>query len=307
MTQKFKTTCLIHVLIFFRYTSTCSLDGAEVGPIPYWSGLINGLGRHDNVAFKNSRLSAFSVRRGSKYRFRLIGAQANYAYKFYIGGHKLRVIATDGFFIEPISADFLIVNTGERYDFLLDANQYSGTYDFLIRAETLEVNCSSLKVDGKLERNDAIAALTYGNSVNMSVIEAAYMNGFSKPNCTSQNPCTVVNCPFENWAEPGYQCINVDQFRLLVPTPENELPYFSSEWSANDATFFFNFGFDSTEVTSTVNGRNFLVPSVSLQTEPKDKDKLTVCSNVGATCNKEDCQCTQILDLGENLYNKTIR
>ncbi|CAB4044527.1 L-ascorbate oxidase-like, partial [Paramuricea clavata] len=289
-----------------RYTSTCSLDGAEVGPIPYWSGLINGLGRHDNVAFKNSRLSAFSVQRRSTYRFRLIGAQANYAYKFYIGSHKLRVIATDGFFIEPISADFLIVNTGERYDFLLDANQITET-DFLIRAETLEVNCSSLKVDGKLEKNDAIAALTYGNSVNMSVIEAAYNNGFSKPNCTSQNPCTVVNCPFKNWAEPGYKCVNVDQFRLLIPTPENELPRFSSEWPAKDATFFFNFGFDSTEVTSTVNGRNFLVPSVSLQTEPKDKDKLTVCSDVGATCNKEDCQCTQILDLGENFYKKPVR
>jgi FtsP/CotA-like multicopper oxidase with cupredoxin domain len=259
------------------------------------------------VPFNSSRLSAFSVQRGSTYRFRLIGAQADYAYKFYIGGHKLRVIATDGFFIEPILADFLIVNTGERYDFLLDANQAAGT-DFLIRAETLEaLNCESKKADGKLETNDAIAALTYGNSVNMSAIEAAYMNGFSKPNCTSQNSCTVVNCPFKNWAEPGYQCINVDQFQLLIPTPENEVPNFSSEWPAKDATFFFNFGFDSIEVTSTVNGRNFLVPNISLQTEPKDKDNLTVCSDVGGTCMKEDCQCTQILDLGENFYNKTIR
>lgn len=259
------------------------------------------------MPFNSSRLSAFSVQRGSTYRFRLIGAQADYAYKFYIGGHKLRVIATDGFFIEPIFADFLIVNTGERYDFLLDANQTAGT-DFLIRAETLEaLNCESKKVDGKLETNDAIAALTYGDSVNMSVIEAAYMNGFSKPNCTSQNPCTVVNCPFKNWAEPGYQCVNIDQFQLLIPTPENEVPNFSSEWPAKDATFFFNFGFDSIEVTSTVNGRNFLVPNISLQTEPKDKDNLTVCSDVGGTCMKEDCQCTQILDLGENFYNKTIR
>ncbi|CAB4006067.1 L-ascorbate oxidase-like [Paramuricea clavata] len=289
-----------------RYTSTCSLDGAEVGPIPYWSGVINGLGRHAKVPFKNSRLSTFFVERWKSYRFRLIGAQANYAYKFYIGGHKLRVIATDGFFIEPISADFLIVNTGERYDFLLDTYQYPGT-DFLIRAETLEVNCSSLKVDGKLETNDAIAALTYGNSVNMFVIEEAYRNGFSKPDCTSQNPCTVVNCPFENWAEPGYQCVNVDQFQLLIPTPEKDVPNFSSEWSAEDATFFFNFGFDSTEVTSTVNGRNFVVPSISLQTEQEDKDNMTVCSDVSAACMKEDCQCTQILDLGENFYNKTIR
>jgi FtsP/CotA-like multicopper oxidase with cupredoxin domain len=282
------------------------LDGAEVGPIPYWSGIINGLGKHDNVPFRSSRLSAFYVQRGKTYRFRLIGAQANYAYKFYIGGHKLRVIATDGFFIEPISTDFLIVNTGERYDFLLEANQTSGE-NFLIRAETLEVNCSSLEVDGKLDKNDAIAALSYGSSVNMSAIEGAYIDDFSKPVCTARNPCTVVNCPFENGTQPIYNCVNVDKFKLLVPTPEEELPVFTSEWPAKDATFFFNFGFDSTEFTSTINGRNFLVPNISLQTEPEEKDKLTLCSDVSETCKKEDCQCTQILDLGEKFYKKPIR
>ena len=289
-----------------RYSSTCSLDGAEVGPIPYWSGIINGLGKHDNVPFSSSRLSAFYVQRGKTYRFRLIGAQANYAYKFYIGDHKLRVIATDGFFIEPITADFLIVNTGERYDFLLEANQTSGN-NFLIRAETLEVNCSSFRVDGKLDKHDAIAALSYGNSVDMSAIERAYIDDFSKPKCTIGDPCTMVNCPFENYAEPGLFCVNVDKFQLLVPTPENELPVFTSEWPAKDATFFFNFGFDSIELTSTVNGRNFLVPNISLQTEPDEKDELTLCSDVGETCKKEDCQCTQILDLGEKFYNKPIR
>ena len=258
------------------------------------------------MPFRSSRLSAFYVKRGKTYRFRLIGAQANYAYKFYIGGHKLRVVATDGFFIEPISADFLIVNTGERFDFLLDADQTSGR-DFLIRAETLEVNCNSFQVDGKLDKNDAIAALSYGKSVNMSAIEGAYIDDFSKPDCTPRNPCTVVNCPFEDWVEPGYICVNVEKFQLLVPTPKKELPVFNSEWPAEDATFFFNFGFDSIELTSTVNGRNFLVPNISLQTEPDEKDKLTLCSDVSKRCRKADCQCTQILDLGEKFYNKSIR
>ncbi|XP_028402557.1 laccase-2-like [Dendronephthya gigantea] len=291
-----------------RYMSTCSQDAAEVGPVPYWSGIINGLGKHKTVPFKNSKLSEFYVSRGKTYRFRLIGAQANYAYKFYIGGHKLRVIATDGFFIEPISADFLIVNTGERYDFLLKADQTSGS-DFLIRAETLEVNCSSLVRDEKLDTNDAIAALSYGRSVNMTAIEGAYIDDFSKPtNCTSQNPCTIVNCPFKTWsAEPGYKCVNVDQFVLLVPTQKNELPVFTSEWSADEATFFFNFGFDSIELTSTVNGRNFLVPNISLQTEPKYKRDVSLCSNVSKPCEKKDCQCTQMVEIGDKFYKKPVR
>ena len=49
-----------------RYSPTCSVDGAEVGPIPYWSGIVNGLGKHGDVAFANSRIKAFYVERGNR-------------------------------------------------------------------------------------------------------------------------------------------------------------------------------------------------------------------------------------------------
>ena len=49
-----------------RYSPTCSVDGAEVGPIPYWSGIVNGLGKHSDVAFANSRIKAFYVERGNR-------------------------------------------------------------------------------------------------------------------------------------------------------------------------------------------------------------------------------------------------
>ena len=65
------------------YNNTCSADGAEVGPIPYWSGIINGLGKYKRINFNNSRLSVFNVEGGKTYRFRLVGAQANYAYRFH--------------------------------------------------------------------------------------------------------------------------------------------------------------------------------------------------------------------------------
>ena len=197
---------------------------------------------------------------------------------------------------------------------MLEANQ-SSKKNFLIRAETLEVmhGCdgSSTVTEG-LNKNDAIAELIYDEpdlegKTNLAEIKKAYANGFSKRNCTDGEPCTVVNCPFQNGTQPSYNCFNVDKFKLLVPTPEDKLPVFNSNWSAENATFFFNFGFDSIEITSTVNGRNFLVPNISLQTEPDEKDKLTLCSNVSETCKKEDCQCTQILDLGEEFYNKSIR
>ncbi len=64
---------------------TRSADGVEVGPIPYWSGLINGKGRfNDSIV---TPLSVFNVSSSSIYRFRVIGAQSLYAYNISIDNH----------------------------------------------------------------------------------------------------------------------------------------------------------------------------------------------------------------------------
>ena len=71
-----------------RMPSSRSQDGADVGPVSYWSGLINGKGRHESVSYIQSRLSIFTVSPGKQYRFRLVGAQFVYAYRVSIAGHK---------------------------------------------------------------------------------------------------------------------------------------------------------------------------------------------------------------------------
>ncbi len=94
------------------YPRTRSSDDIEVGPQPYWSGLINGRGRHRKVdsSFAPSKLSIFNVVKDQTYRFRLIGAQSLFAYKFSIDGHKLIVIASDGHFFQPVKdVDYVIV------------------------------------------------------------------------------------------------------------------------------------------------------------------------------------------------------
>ena len=97
-----------------RYDSTRSYEEGEVGPVPYFSGIINGKGRHDDVPYIKTRLSIFTVQAGKTYRFRLIGAQNLYAYKFSIDGHKLTVVGTDGYWIQPVeNVDYIIIHTGE--------------------------------------------------------------------------------------------------------------------------------------------------------------------------------------------------
>ena len=57
--------------------------------------------KHIEVRYIQTRLSIFAVERGKSYRFHLIGAQGLYAYKCSIDGHKLTVVDTDGYYIEP--------------------------------------------------------------------------------------------------------------------------------------------------------------------------------------------------------------
>ena len=284
------------------YENTCSVDGAEVGAVPYWSGIINGKGRYQGITFNNIRLSVFNVQRGMTYRFRLIGAQGMYAYRFSIDEHKLQLVATDGYFIEPKEVDYIIIHTGERYDFLLTAD-VTDQDNFIIRAETMEVNCTTLQRDETLEDNNAIAVLTYDESpVDINAVEDKYSNG--ERMCTEANDCTVANCPFENYLPvSGFNCydVHVDQLKLLVPTPAEELP--DSENVAK--TLFFNFDFDTKTGTSTINGRNFILPNISLQTQNEEID---MCENVDDECTQEEgCVCVHIRKIDDNIYGKTVR
>ena len=289
------------------YDNTCSADGAEVGPVPYWSGIINGKGKHKDIGFSQASLSSFNVESGETYRFRLIGAQGNYAYQFSIDGHKLLLVGTDGYFIEPVEVDYIIIHTGERYDFLLTANQTDKT-NYIIRAETLEVNCDTLERDIGLETNDAIAVLLYDDSsIEKAVIQTDYG---TKRLCDVENVCKVANCPFENYlTASGYDCskLHVDELQLFNPTPNNELP--NSKAVDIDSTWFFNFGFDSAEFTSTVNGRNFILPSTSLQTQGYKQIDSELCKDLSDECNlnEDDCTCVHMINIEGGLSGKTIR
>ena len=274
-----------------------SADGVEVGPVPYWSGLINGRGRMDGQLNLYTPLSEFTVTHESIYRFRVIGAQSLYAYKFSIDQHILRVIATDGHFITPVDVDFIIVHSGERYDFLVDTNNISPN-NYWIRAQTLD------QIRGN--RNTAFAVLRYS-----SVPPSLWINGYSgvrsssRP-CTAQKNCVVLNCPFRNFTENIYtSCIHLTDLTPLMPLSNENLPEFTT---TTDNVKFFNFGFEGESTTSAVSGRNFQLPITPYQTNCGQlaRDQRDTNDNVD-TCNKcmresssTDCKCTYVEKIAEN-------
>lgn len=102
------------------------------------SVLVNGRGRFTPVNIDgesyNTPLSTFYVERGQRYRFRICGNE-NYlcAHQVSIDNHTLTIIATDGSPVDPVVVDSFVITPGERYDFVLNANQDVGTYWIKIR------------------------------------------------------------------------------------------------------------------------------------------------------------------------------
>ena len=113
-----------------QYSLTFGPDYLGVSPIPFWSGIINDKGRfynergQPNIVSPNcDNLNCFNVIQGHQYRFRLIGAQSIFRYRFSIEGHSLTVVASDGSPIDDIEGvDYVIINPAERYDIIVYAN-----------------------------------------------------------------------------------------------------------------------------------------------------------------------------------------
>ena len=276
---------------------TRGVDLSGIGTFDWWSGLINGLGRQETVPLRNSRLSVFTVEPGSTYRFRLIGVQSVFAYRLSIDSHKLTVIATDSFLTQPVETDYIIIHSGERYDFLVTANQAGE--NFWIRAETLEADLREGPPYEPIRDHLAVAVLHYNHTGTKIPVGPDYDN---IPNnsrvCTETSPCRAVNCPFENY-QPSYyiNCTNAYELKLFKKTPPAELP--SEKY---DEQYFLNFGFENKYQTGTINARNFIPFKISPSIQPQDISNATLC-NLTDDC-LHGCLCTHQINLK---YDQTVR
>ena len=281
------------------YRRTHSSDGVEVGPVPYWSGLMNGRGRHTDDTF--SILSTFTVERGTCNRFRLIGAQSLYAFKFSIDGHKLYLIASDGHFIQREPVDYIIIHTGERYDFILHADREPGNY--WMRAETLEADA--------WEAHKAEGILTYADAPHTPTPDDKYVSVPTvKRNCTRRRPCIAVNCPFKSFPpDMNTRCLHLDKLKAKTSqqskdrahtiTPKILRP--SSSDLKSDLKFF-NFGFEGAGSTSAINGLNFKLPTTPYQTYCDEYQSELDKGGIVCPTNTTSQMCTNVAQIaaGQN-------
>ena len=278
-----------------QYDEARAPDYSQVGPIPFWSGIINDKGRHyynlpDSEQHNNADLNVFDVQMGRRYRFRLIGAQALYAYKFSIQDHPLTVVATDGSRIDSITeVNYVIVNTGERFDVIVNANNSIGNYWIL--AETLE-SVGGMPFNNPINTHKAEAVLHYDGAPAYDRRDPAFSTMPSRSWNCSEMPCRFVNCPYRS---DDVECINVDNFTDSLGEKEN----IEKAINVTDVdSRFYNFGFDGEQSTqgSSVDGINFRFPSVL----PSGSSEFSQQVCKGRGCDHKEtkhCACTHVIDI----------
>ena len=86
----------------------------------------------------NTPLERFKVKVGGRYRFRVISTSMAFTFRLSIDNHDLHIIASDGGDVITTKVESVMVASGERYDFWIDASDPIGNGSYWIRAETLE-------------------------------------------------------------------------------------------------------------------------------------------------------------------------
>ncbi|CAE6447620.1 unnamed protein product [Rhizoctonia solani] len=94
------------------------------------SATINGKGRFDpnTMPANPDTLYTLKVKRGKRYRLRVINTSAIASFLFGIQGHKCTVIASDGAPTEPYTVDQFNILAAQRRDCVFTADQAPGTY-----------------------------------------------------------------------------------------------------------------------------------------------------------------------------------
>jgi len=119
---------ILTVADWWHTTSTSGLASyiaTQIIPVAD-AGLFNGKGR--TVGGPAVEYAAVAVTKGKRYRFRLINMSARSDFHVSIDNHTMTIIAADGVATVPHTVNILDILAGQRYDFVVTANQAVGNY-----------------------------------------------------------------------------------------------------------------------------------------------------------------------------------
>ncbi|XP_076641101.1 uncharacterized protein LOC143352472 [Halictus rubicundus] len=263
--------------------------------------LINGKGRYtnpNNNATTSTSLEVITVDPNRRYRFRLVNAFCTTcAAEFSIQGHNLTVIATDGQPTRPVVVDSIISSAGERYDFVLNANQTPGAYWIRLRGL---IDCADIKLQ-------ALAVLQYVNaSATLSTPEPKYdevlpQNVVLNPldgNCSGTRPDAICISNLRNARQ-----VESD---ILTDEPDTKIFVSIGLQNLNPVTLFepnryqsFLVPLSGSFVAETINNINYETPPSPPLSQLDDLpvDQFCNSDNLPKHCNSTYCSCTHVIEI----------
>ncbi|KAJ7288878.1 laccase [Mycena rebaudengoi] len=116
-------------VLFTSQSTVITLADCTLGPVPTLiSTLINGLDTDPLTFQPTSQLAVIKVTFGRRYRFRLVSLSCDPNFIFTIDGHSMTIIEVDGVNHEPHNVDSIQIFAGQRYSFVLTADQKKDNY-----------------------------------------------------------------------------------------------------------------------------------------------------------------------------------
>ncbi|TMW50904.1 hypothetical protein DOY81_004015 [Sarcophaga bullata] len=249
------------------------------------SVLINGRGIYTHPKTKQQTKvppTVYYVTPGKRYRFRLINSISHACpFQMQIEKHNLTIIASDSYDVLPRPFDTLVSNSGERYDFILDANHTKG--DFWIRVRGMGV-CA-------INPTESFALLRYESN---EVLNERNLHRPSLPNYGDRYPPGIIlNHPNATcWGGENDHCVTElsavekdDELRNAQPDHKFFLA-FSNYPVPNKEIFktgqynhFSNLNGNLT-IVGAINNLSLVFPDAPPLTQPRDIDESQFCDEM---------------------------
>uniref|UniRef100_A0A1I8NIE0 Multicopper oxidase n=1 Tax=Musca domestica TaxID=7370 RepID=A0A1I8NIE0_MUSDO len=258
--------------------------------------VINGKGRnHLNSWADNDsrhRYERLNVSPGMRYRMRVISNGVfNCPLEFSIENHRLLMVSTDGNDLQPVYADKFFMTSAERFDFILQANQYPGNYWIRVKGYN---DCENLNLYQG-------AVLHYRGSSRSRLPERQISDDLNQVNelkALSANSIIGVNVMAELITpDRKRERADVPTLGLSSLTPLSWPPY------TKFLTYYSSFGalrLDN-EAFLQVDDITFAYPTVSLlQGRHLFNDDNYFCNRTafylaGINCRRTNCECTNVI------------
>uniref|UniRef100_A0A6E8VW25 Uncharacterized protein n=1 Tax=Anopheles coluzzii TaxID=1518534 RepID=A0A6E8VW25_ANOCL len=262
--------------------------------------LINGKGTyHDPKKNETTQtpLEVYTVRRGARFRFRFINAASHVCpLQLQIEDHMMEVIASDSFHLQPRKVDTLVSTSGERYDFVLEANGVKDTY--WVRLRSLGP-CADLQLE-----QFAVLRYTTGPFINDAFPTRApptYEEPFRNV-ATANHPNATCGRPeFGDYCITDFQAYDTDE-DVINGVPDHQLTFgfynypvsFESMFESNRYEHYMNI-YGSVMMQGAINNISLAYPPFSLLTQPEKIRDDTFCDedNRPDSCSdRQLCTCT---------------